>query len=903
MAAKTIKGITIEIDGNATKLSAALKSAETPANSLQTSLTKVNRALKLDPESVELVTEKKKILASYVDATREKLEVLESVQDQIRQQYANGTIDQGAYVDFQKELAATKAKLEELTREQIEFASASKSALKEVTQNCADLEKQLSKVDDALKFDPSNIKLLRNKQELLNDSINGTAEKLKLMKDQQKKVTADYAAGRIDRGAYTDFQTELSATKVKLKELKEEQKAFGGVVAQVMHEAGNKVSAFGDKVSDAGTAMLPATGAIVAAGALAVNAGSDMLESQNKVEVAFQDSADKVKAFAETTLETYGIAKGTALDMAALFGDMATSMEIPQDAAADMSESLVGLAGDLASFKNLELQQAQDALKGIFTGETESLKNLGVVMTQDNLLRFAMQQGMIDTAKSASQLQKEELALEKAQSTYNQAVKKYGKNSLEARDAAFKVSEAEAKLNENAKASLDTLTTAEMVQLRYAYVLNATKNAQGDFANTSDGAANSMRVASEAIKEVSADFGVLLAPYAAEAAQMVSEVLKYIIALPDGQKQVILLVAALVAGIGPLLIAGGKLISGAGTVISLLGKFPMLLTSAKAGFTAISGVMSGALSSGIGAVSTAFSFLAANPIVLVIAAIAALVAVFVTAYNKCEWFRDGVNNAIAGVKEWWGNTVEDVKEILSGLSEKWDNVTTGIKNFTSTAMKAASETARENLRNMKNAYEENGGGIKGIAAATMEGIKAYYTSGWTFIDKLTGGKLTEIRDTIAKRIGEARDKVKEGIDKIKAFFNFDFKWPKLPLPHFTVTPKGWEIGDLLEGSIPKLSISWFKEGGILPSAAIFGAYNGKLLGGGEAGKEAILPLDGFYKNLESIMAKYSAGHGGISIELVIEHFENSSGQDIDGLAAAVAEAMQTEIARREAAFC
>lgn len=901
MAAKTIKGIYVEIGGDTKKLNDALKSAETPARNLQSSLNKVNQALKLDPSNTELVAEKQKILASYVDVTREKLETLEGVQDQIRQQYADGTIDQGAYLDFQKELEYTRDKLKNLETQQKDFSDTAKKSLKEASESCEDLEKNLSRVDAALELDPSNINLLKQKQDLLTDSIDETRKKLQLMREQQGKISAEYAAGDIDRGAYTEFQTELSATKQKLKELKQEQKEFGSVATQVMQEAGAKVSEFGDKVSGAGEKLLPVSGVIVAAGAAAVGAGSDIMESQNKVEVAFGDSADSVKEFAETTLDTYGISKGTALDMAALYGDMATSMELPQDAAAEMSESLVGLAGDLASFKNLDLQQAQDALKGIFTGETESLKNLGVVMTQDNLLRYAMQQGMIDTTKSAQQLAKEELALEKAQASYNAAVKKYGENSIQAREAALKVSDAEAKLNESAKASLDTLSTAEMVQLRYAYVLNATKNAQGDFANTSDGAANSMRVASEAVKEVSADFGVLLAPYAAQAAQMVSELLKSIIALPEGQKKVILMVAAMVAGLGPLLIIGGKIISGTGSIISLIGQLPALMSAAKTGFTAVSGVMSGAFSGAISTVSSGLSFLAANPVMLVIAAIVALVAAFVTAYNKCEWFRDGVNNAIAGVKEWWGNTVEDVKNVLSGLSEKWDQVTAGIKELTSSAMSAASETVSEKLANMRNAYESNGGGIRGIVAATMEGIKGYYSAGWTFVDKLTGGKLSVIANSVRDKMAVAREAVASAIEKIKKIFDFKWNWPKLKLPHFSITGSF----SLDPPSIPKIGVQWYKHGGILNGATLFGAMGNTLLGGGEAGPEAVLPLASFYDNLRSILSSFIGSASGgriLKVDVNIEHFENHSDTDLDGIVAYVEDKVQSKIERKEAAW-
>jgi hypothetical protein len=82
---------------------------------------------------------------------------------------------------------------------------------------------------------------------------------------------------------------------------------------------------------------------------------SDFEESLNKVRVAFGDSAADVEAFAKTTLSSIGLAEGSALEMASLFGDMATSMGLTQPAAAQMSKSLVSLAGDLASFKNINI--------------------------------------------------------------------------------------------------------------------------------------------------------------------------------------------------------------------------------------------------------------------------------------------------------------------------------------------------------------------------------------------------------------------------------------------------------------------------------------------------------------------------------------------------------------------
>lgn len=146
MAAKTIKGITVEIGGNTTGLGKALKDVESTSNGLANNLKNVNKALNLDPSNVVLVAEKQKILASYVDATREKLETLEAVQDQMAAQYASGEIGQSAYLDFQKELVYTRTKLEDLEKQQNEFGDTVEAVANGELENFNDT---LKETDDA----------------------------------------------------------------------------------------------------------------------------------------------------------------------------------------------------------------------------------------------------------------------------------------------------------------------------------------------------------------------------------------------------------------------------------------------------------------------------------------------------------------------------------------------------------------------------------------------------------------------------------------------------------------------------------------------------------------------------------------------------------------------------------
>ena len=270
--------------------------------------------------------------------------------------------------------------------------------------------------------------------------------------------------------------------------------------------ASSKLASFGSKMQSVGKSLsTKLTLPLTVAGGAAIKFASDFEESMNKVDVAFGNSKKEVKDFAKTTLKEFGIAEGSALDMAALFGDMATSMGLTQGSAANMSTSLVGLAGDLASFKNIGIEQATTALAGVFTGETESLKRLGIVMTEANLKSFAMQKGM--------------------------------------------------------QANIKTMTQAEKVALRYRFIMESTTNAQGDFSRTSGGAANQMRIFQESMKQLAAKFGQLILPTFTKLVSFANNLIQKFSELSPTTKKVILIFAGVAAAIGPILLGLGTLLT------------------------------------------------------------------------------------------------------------------------------------------------------------------------------------------------------------------------------------------------------------------------------------------------------------------------------------------------------
>jgi len=280
--------------------------------------------------------------------------------------------------------------------------------------------------------------------------------------------------------------------------------------------ASSKLSAFGKRVSNIGSSLSTRlTLPLAIAGGAAIKLASDFEESLNKVNVAFGKSSGFVRDFAKTTLTQFGIAEGSALDMAALFGDMATSMGISRKEAASMSTSMVGLAGDLASFKNIGIDQATTALAGVFTGETESLKRLGIVMTESNLQMFAMSQ--------------------------------------------------------NIQKNVKDMTQAEKVNLRYQFILSKTNNAQGDFARTQDGAANQMRIFTEGSKQLGQSLGTILLPAFTKIVTKLNTLVTDFINLDNETKSLVISIAAFAAGIGPALFIVGKLATAIGLLATPIG--------------------------------------------------------------------------------------------------------------------------------------------------------------------------------------------------------------------------------------------------------------------------------------------------------------------------------------------
>lgn len=248
---------------------------------------------------------------------------------------------------------------------------------------------------------------------------------------------------------------------------------------------------------------------------------------------------------------------------------------------------------------------------------------------------------------------------------------------------------------------------------------------------------------------------------------------------------------------------------------------------------------------------------------LAMAPLNALKGVVTGAFNAIDVATGGKLTAIKqkasetwnAVKETAGNVLTAAKDtITEKLSSVKQTVSEAFSNVTSTVgsmMSQAAANARSNLESMKAAYTSAGGGIKGIMAASMQGIQNTVSNVMSAINTITGGKLDEVRNAFQSKIEAAKSVVSNGLNAIKGFFSgLSLKLPDIKLPHFSISGSF----SLSPPSIPKIGVEWYKEGGILTGPTIFGANNGSLLGGGEAGREAVLPLSELWSNMRSVVA-------------------------------------------------
>ncbi|MCY7171786.1 hypothetical protein MK516_04530 [Streptococcus gallolyticus subsp. gallolyticus] len=211
----------------------------------------------------------------------------------------------------------------------------------------------------------------------------------------------------------------------------------------------------------------------------------------------------------------------------------------------------------------------------------------------------------------------------------------------------------------------------------------------------------------------------------------------------------------------------------------------------------------------------------------------ALSAFFSALWNGIVTIATTVWNAfVAGLTTIWNSVVTVATTVFNALS-----------SFFSSLWNTISSTASSVWNSISSFLSGLWNGISSTASSVFNGIKNTISNAFNSIKSIASSVWNGVKSTISNAINGARDAVKGAIDAIKGFFNFSISWPHIPMPHFSISPAGWSVGDLLKGKIPSLGVEFYKKGGIMTSPTLFGMNGDKAMVGGEAGDEAVLPLN------------------------------------------------------------
>ena len=382
-----------------------------------------------------------------------------------------------------------------------------------------------------------------------------------------------------------------------------------------LKSASEKLQKTGETMQRIGTmATVGLTAPLLVLGKTAIDSASDMAESYSKMQVVFGSASGVVDQFTKRAATNLGMSRQAALEAAGTFGNLFVAMKIGQPQAAEMSTSILKLAADLASFNNVKPEEALEALKSGLVGETEPLRRFGV-----NL--------------SAVRIQAEAVRL---------GLAKQG----------------------------ETLTAAAQAQAAYSLILQDTKTAQGDFARTSSGNANSQRILTAQFQDASAQLGQSLLPIMLQGVTVAKQLMTSFNGLSGEQQRNIVIAAGVLAALGPIIGVIGTLITvvnaGAAAVTFLANAQVVavaktaLVRAATIAWTAVQWLLNVALS--------------ANPIGLVIVAVAALAAGVVWAYQNVGWFHDAVNIAWSTLQGWASWLGSHLQPILQWLGDRLHDI-------------------------------------------------------------------------------------------------------------------------------------------------------------------------------------------------------------------------------------
>ena len=641
--ANRIKGITVEIGGDTTKLQTALQGVNKEIKNTQAQLKDVEKLLKLDPGNTELLAQKHKLLGQAVEETKNKLQTLKTAQEQANEALKNGTISQEQYDALQREIVETEQELKRLE----EQANQSATALQKISATGEKLQTVGSNIESAGK------KLL---------PVTGAVTALGTA---AVKTAADFDTAMSQVAAVSGATgSDLDALRDKAREMGAKTKFSASEAAEAM----NYMAMAGWKTTD----ML---GGIEGIMNLAAASGEDLATTSDIVTdalTAFGLSADDSGHFADVLAAASSNANTNVSMMGETFKYCAPIAGALGFSVEDTAEA-IGLMAN-AGIKSSQAGTSLRTIMNNLTGEVKicgsSIGEVTIATTNADGSMRGLSDILADCRVAFSGLSESEKAAA--------AETLVGKNAMSGFLALMNAGEADINKLSGAIENCDG-KSAEMA------------------ATMQDNLAGQLQILKSQLEELAISFGELLMPAIRTIVGWIQQFVDWLNGMDEGTKKVIMTVALLAAALGPVLIVIGKVISAVGTIMTIVPKIAGVINVVKGAFAALNATM------------------LANPIVLIIAAIAALVAAFIYLWNNCEGFR-----------QFWIDLWENIKAVAVAV---W----TAISEFFTAAweaIKLAAETVWNGIRDFFSGLWE---GIQLIFTTVVTAISTFLSLAWTAI--------------------------------------------------------------------------------------------------------------------------------------------------------------------------
>lgn len=796
-------------------------------------------------------------------------------------------------------------------------------ALSGVNKDIKSTQTQLKDIEKLLKLDPHNVTLLGQKMETLGRQIGQTKDKLSQLKSVSDEMEKGLKNGSITAEQYDAWQREIIQTENELKNLEEELKkvpsASSAMIAKVsddMDKLGQKVSNVGDKIASVGDALMPLSAGIVAAGTASIQAWQD-------VDSAMDDIIKRTGATGEAFEELERISEDIALNIPTDFktaanavGEVSTRFDVTGDSLEELSTAFI----QFASLNNSDVVGSIDNVSAMMKAWGLDVKDTASVL---DVLNGVSQQTGASADQIADILQSNALSFKELDLDIAQAATLLGqmeKNGVDAsagltalRKAMSKatdenkslneiMSEWQALMNSNISDAEKMAATEDLFGSRaYAQLFNALQEGTISFteinASMSDFEGNLSRTF-EATLDPADEFTKTMNELKLFGAELGEEILPVLVdvlkdlkpilddlreaweSMSEEEQRELITNLGKIAALAPALSVGGRAIGGVGSAISGLAKAGKALSGLGIG-AKLSSIVGG--SSGMSSAGTAIGASLGTSIVAGIGAalagleIGKLLDNYVLApimeyfgdadakfYENFSFFGDGglieemfdFNSVKEAIDVYGGAIEQALNDRFVGLKEGLE-IWKDLFKSTKDAIKTSFENTVQNITDSVNL-------IKETMSLVWDSITTKVNTTWDGIKQ----KFTDFKDGIIEAWNTIYDTIKGIWDNLGEMFQKGFD---LKLPHISVSGGVPPYGINGMGQLPKFNVEWYANGGILTNPTIFGMQNGHLLGGGEAGAEAVLPLSNLQTMITEGMTQALANGGDTVINVSIDN--------------------------------